>query len=99
MALNNALVAQTSDTVSSGYLMLTDTCVVELQNDSVFNKATEVQVEACSVDTAAKYVPLGFIGVLRSPCCITVTLKAGMYVRLKQRGSVTGTSINGNIIT
>jgi len=98
MTVNAAFNARTTNGASSGYELAEDTCVALLHNDSVMSGA-EVSIEACSADTAGKYVPLDVIGTLTKPGVRTLTLKAGMFVRAVAAKGGSTMSLNFDFIT
>lgn len=98
--LVTALSAATSNTTSSGYAMSGTTAIVEVQNDSTFGKEAAVVIQACSADTSAKYSNLdNQDGIMRGPGVRRIDLLAGMYIRIKLAGVVSGdgTSVNATI--
>lgn len=97
MAINAAFTARTTDGVSSGYAMEGDTAVVLIHNDSVMAGA-EVSIEACSADTNGKYVAIDHLGLMTQPGCRTVTLKTGMYLRVRAAKGGASMSLNVDII-
>lgn len=99
MTINAALTAQTSDGVSSGYAIgASGQAKVQVNGDSIMNGA-RIEIEECSVDTSAKYCFAGDDAVLTNPGTRVVVAPEGYYIRVRQAGSRTGTSITVTITT
>ena len=96
--INDAFINRTTDGVSTGYELASDSCVVFIHGDSVMGGA-EVHVEAATANTAAEFVPLSYEGVITGPTAKTITLKAGMFVRVRVAKASASTSVTVDVVT
>jgi len=95
---NAAFTARTTDGVSTGYELESDSCVVFVHGDSVMGGA-EVHVEAATANTSEEFAPLSYIGVITGATAVTVTLKTGMFVRARVARAGVSTSVNVDVVT
>lgn len=98
MTVNAAFTNRTTDGVSTSFALATEKATVQVEADSVMNGA-RIEIELCSVNTDAKFTSAGEGAVIFSPGVRVVTAPAGHFIRLRQAGSVSGTSINATITT
>lgn len=92
------LSAVSTDTVGTGTATTTSDSLIEVPNDSVFGFGCTVEIQASSVDTAAKYGPIDRIAMLGSPKSFTIRLPAGHFVRAVLRGATATTSVTVNLL-
>lgn len=98
MTINAAFTNRTTDGISSSFAIETDKATVQVEADSVMNGA-RIEIELCSANTAGKFTSAGEDAVIKNPGVRVVTAPSGYFIRLRQAGSVSGTSINATITT
>jgi hypothetical protein len=90
--LTNAT-TNTDRTAATGTATGANRVLIEVPGDSVFDRS-RVIIEGSSVNTAAKFGPLGRIGAFTAPMSITLDLPTGHFVRAVLEKANAGTDVS-----